>query len=102
MVHAGQISKNTTLPLPTEEEWRKAKAEDHDLGYIKSILSSPEETSIDPKELKNKGYVKPFKKGSLYLDSGFISYYNTPRTTRVRQLMLRLVPVTGGFVTAPY
>ena len=49
MVHAVQINKTTTLPLPTEEEWRQATSKGHDLGYIKRILSSPEETRIDPK-----------------------------------------------------
>ena len=65
MVHVVHINKTTTLTLPTEEEWRQAKSEDHDMGYIKSILSSTEETPIEPKELINKGYVKPFKKGRL-------------------------------------
>ena len=49
MVNAGQINKTTTMPLTTEEDWSQAKSEDHDLGYIKRILSSPEETPIDPK-----------------------------------------------------
>ena len=31
MVNAGQIIKTTTLPLPTEEEWRKATPDDHDI-----------------------------------------------------------------------
>ena len=41
MVHAGHINKITALNLPTDEEWRKATSEDHDLGYLNSILSSP-------------------------------------------------------------
>ena len=49
LVHEGQIKKTTTLPLPTEEEWRQATSEDLDIGYIKSILSIPEETPIEPK-----------------------------------------------------
>ena len=49
MVHADQINKTTTLHLPTEEEWMQATSEDHDLGYIKRVLSSPEDTPIDPK-----------------------------------------------------
>ena len=48
MVHAGQINKTTILSLPTEEEQRQATSDDHDIGYIKSILSSPRETPIDP------------------------------------------------------
>ena len=49
MVHAGQINESTTLHLPTELEWRQATSDDNYLGYIKKILSSPEETHIDPK-----------------------------------------------------
>ena len=48
-VHAGQINKTITLTIPTEEEWRQATSYDHDIGYIRSILSIPQETSIDPK-----------------------------------------------------
>ena len=48
MVHVVQINKTTTLPLPTEEKCRYATSEDHDLGYIKRVLSSPEDTPIDP------------------------------------------------------
>ena len=46
-VHAGQINKTTTLPLPIEEYWRQATSEDHDLIYIKRILLGPEDTPID-------------------------------------------------------
>ena len=49
MVHKVKINKTTTLTLHTEEEWNQATSEDHDLGYIKRILSSLEETPIDPK-----------------------------------------------------
>ena len=49
MVHTVYINKTTKLPLPTEEDWRQDTLEDHDLGYIKRILSRPEETPIDPK-----------------------------------------------------
>ena len=41
MVHVGKINKTTALTLPTEEEWRQATSEDHDLRYIKRVLSSP-------------------------------------------------------------
>ena len=49
MLHSGKINETTTLCIPTEEEWRHATSEDHDLVYIKRILSSLEETRIDPK-----------------------------------------------------
>ena len=92
-VHAGQINETTTLPLPTEEEWRKATSDNHDLIYIERILSIPEEKPIEPKELRNKGYVKYFQQGLLYLDNGLISYYETLNTARVKQLRLRVVSV---------
>ena len=84
MVHAGNINKTKTLPLPNEEEWRQSKLEDNDLGQIKKILSSPEEKPIDPKELINQGYVKPFQQGRLDLENLLISYYDNPGTARVR------------------
>ena len=82
VVHTGHL-KNTTIPIPTEEEWRQDTSEDHYLGYIKRILSSPEEANIDPKEFRNKGYVKHFQQGRLELENFLISYYDTPRTARV-------------------
>ena len=56
------------------------------------ILSITEETPINHKELRNKGYVKPFQKGSLELDNGLISYYYTPHTASVKKLRLIVVP----------
>ena len=49
MVNAVQINETTTLCLTTEEEWGQATSEDHDIRYIKNILSVPEQTTIDPK-----------------------------------------------------
>ena len=49
MLHAEYINKTTTPPLPTEEDWNQATSEDHDLIYIKRILSSTEDTPIGPK-----------------------------------------------------
>ena len=47
MVNQGQKNETTTLCIPTEEQWRKSTAEDHDLRYIKSILSGMEGKPID-------------------------------------------------------
>ena len=74
MVHVGHIKKTTTPTLPTNKEWRQATSEDHDIRYIKRILSSLEETPIDSTYLRNKGYVKPFQKVHLDLYNGLISY----------------------------
>ena len=49
MVHIGNLKKPTTLPLPNMEEWRQYTSQDNDTGYIKSILSSIEETPVYPK-----------------------------------------------------
>ena len=40
----------------------QATSDDNDLGYIKSILSGPDETPIDPKELIKRGMSNPFSK----------------------------------------
>ena len=88
----GRQTKNKTLPLLTEEERRKDTSEDHDIVYIKRILSGPEETTIDPKELINKGYVRTFNQGHIELGNGLIFYYYTSHTARVTQLRLRVAP----------
>ena len=49
MVYAGHTNETTTLFLPTEEECGRTTSEDHDLGYIKSILSGPEGEMVYPK-----------------------------------------------------
>ena len=74
MVHAGQIKETTEICLPTEEQWRHATSEDHDLVYINNILSGPEETLVDPKWLINKGYVKHFQKVHMYYHNGLVFY----------------------------
>ena len=74
MVHAVHTNETTTLCIYTEEEWRQATPEDHDLGYNKNILSVTQETKIHTKELSNKGYVKPFEKGRMELYNVLISY----------------------------
>ena len=63
VMHKGQINKTTTLCLPTEAYWSQATAQGHDPKYIKIILSGPQETPINPKELRNKWGVKIFQKG---------------------------------------
>ena len=65
----------------------------HDLGYIKNILFSPEETPVNPKELRYKGYVKPFQKVCLELHNGLIFYLKCIYTDRVRKLRLKVVHV---------
>ena len=104
MVHLLQIKKSTTLPLHTDEDWRKFTSEDHDLGYIKSIISIPDETTINPKELRNSANVKPFQHGRLEMENYLISYYDTPLTARVRQLRLRgpRQVQTSGDVSMPH
>ena len=41
MVHAVQINENTTLYIPSEEDWRQNTSQDHDIGYIHDTVSGP-------------------------------------------------------------
>ena len=41
MAHADHINETATLCLPIEEEWRQYTSEDHDIRYVKRILSGP-------------------------------------------------------------
>ena len=38
-MNSGKINETTTLCLPTEDEWRKTKTEEHDFRYTKRILA---------------------------------------------------------------
>ena len=87
------INETTTIYLPIEEQWRQATAEENDLEYINNILSGPEETPVESKELIKKGHVKPFHQRHLEFHNGLIFYHDTPHTARVRRLSLRVVPV---------
>ena len=72
MVLVVNINDTTTLCISKVEERRQATLEDHDIRYIKSILSGLDKTPVDTKELINKGYIKHFHKEILYLDNWFI------------------------------
>ena len=45
----GHIRETTTLCIPTEEYLRQSTAYNHDLIYIKNVLSGTEDTPIEPK-----------------------------------------------------
>ena len=76
MLHMGQINKTKKPFLPTEEECSQATSEDHDIGYTKNVLSCMEETLVNPNDLSNKCYVKPFQQGNMELHNGFIYVVN--------------------------
>ena len=74
--------------MPKGEEWHQATGYDRDYKYIKRILSGMKEINIYPKELRNKGWVENFQQCNPEKKNGFIFYYYTPCTTRVRHLSL--------------
>ena len=56
---------------------------------------------IDPKELGNTGYVKPFQHGRLDMENGLITYHETQHTDRVSKPRLKVVPVKFRQVVIP-
>jgi hypothetical protein len=77
------------LPLPTDDEWRQATLEDHDLSCIMSALAN---NSI-PKasELDNNPYLLTIQRNQIECDTGIVYYYERSRTARLYQLRTKVV-----------
>jgi hypothetical protein len=84
------INRWTTIPAPTEEDWRNAVATDHDLSRIKLTLE--QNTQLLKAGLHEKRYFSEWTNGKLEVENGVIYQYEEPKVTKIRQLRRRVVP----------
>jgi hypothetical protein len=84
------INRWTTLPEPTEEDWRYAVATDHDLSRIKLTLEQNQQ--LLKAALHEKRYFGEWTKGKLEVEKGIVYQYEEPKATKIRQLRRRVVP----------
>ena len=80
----------TTLPLPTEDQWRQATAQDADLQLVIAALQP--QGHLNRADLVEKGYHTAWKAGQLELDNGILYHYDEPHRARLRLLRTRVVP----------
>ena len=86
------IDPATTLPLPTDDDWRAATQLDPDTHLLHhSLLHN---TPLLRAQLTDKSYYDLFRAHHFELQDGIIHYYDEPRRARARQLRLRLVPIS--------
>jgi hypothetical protein len=84
------LNQATTIPLPTDEDWRQAVAKDHDLSQIAQALQDGPLNSLSKAELVEKAYFEEWKQERLVVDDGIVYRLQSsqqgkhPTTTHLR------------------
>jgi hypothetical protein len=86
------LNQATTIPLPTDEDWRQAVAADHDLSRIAQALQDGPLNSLTKAELVEKAYFEEWKQERLVVDDGIVYRYEVRNRASIRQLRTRVVP----------
>ncbi|MGA1505134.1 MAG: integrase zinc binding domain-containing protein [Ilumatobacteraceae bacterium] len=95
-VLVGEIKEMTMLPLPTEGDWTRLTAEDHDLQLIINALTS--KSAIPPGAFEDEKYRAAWDRNQLATEDGLVYFYEVPKSTGARQLKLRVAPKKLRFV----
>ncbi len=88
------LNQATTIPLPTDEDWRQATEEDHDLSRLVQALQAGPLGSLTKAELVEKAYFDEWKQERLVVEDGIIYRYEVRNRGSIRQLRTRVVPPT--------
>jgi hypothetical protein len=86
------LNQATTIPLPTDEEWRQAVAKDHDPSRIVQALKDGPLNSLIKAELVEKAYFEEWKQERLVVDDGIVYRYEVGNRASIRQLRTHVVP----------
>jgi hypothetical protein len=84
------LDTNTTLPLPTEDQWRAATAADSDLAKILRVVMK--DTTVPKAQLVEKAYLAPMQQRQFTAEHSILFYFEHSKATGVGQLQLRVVP----------
>ncbi len=80
------------IPLPTDDEWRQATLEDHDLSRILDAFKNQRE--LLARELDNNEYALVIKNDRIEVTDGIIYYFERSKASRLRQLRTKVVPAS--------
>jgi hypothetical protein len=86
------LNQTTTIPLPTDEDWRQAVAKDHNLSRIVQALKDGPLTSLTKAELVEKAYFEEWKQERLVVDDGIVCRYKVCNRASFQQLHTCVVP----------
>jgi hypothetical protein len=84
------INRWTTIPMPSEKDWRDATKEDPNTNYIYETLDNGNRLNYG--RLENKRYYKEWTDGKLEAEAGMLYQWEEPKATRIRQLQKKVVP----------
>jgi hypothetical protein len=84
------INRWTTIPMPSEKDWRDATKEDSDTNYIYEMLDNGNRLNYG--RLENKRYYKEWTEGKLEVEAGILYQWEEPKATKIRQLRRKVVP----------
>jgi hypothetical protein len=80
----------TTLPLPTDDQWCTAMAQDPDLHQVLATLQP--QGQLCKADLIEKGYHQAWKAGQLESDDGIVYHYDEPHCACLCQLCTKVIP----------
>ena len=86
------LNPTTTIPLPTDEDWRQAIQNDHDLSRIVQAIKDGPIGSLTKAELVEKAYFEEWKQERLMVEDGIVYRYEVGNRASIRQLRTRVVP----------
>ena len=86
----GDVNPLTTIALPSDEDWRVASTNDHDIGYILRTIAAGEK--LKQKDLRESKYFREWLLDGFEADNGILYRYEEGRRARTRQLRVRVVP----------
>jgi hypothetical protein len=84
------INRWTTIPIPSNEDWKAATAADPDTKYLYDALDNGRRLNYG--KLNNKRYYKEWADGKLEAENGIVYQWEGPKATKLRQLRRKVVP----------
>jgi hypothetical protein len=82
----------TVLPLPDQNAWQTALQNDPDTALL--IYHITNKTPLEEKDFSEKIYFNLAQQNRFDFEEGLLRYYEHSRTARLRQLSLKVVPVS--------
>jgi hypothetical protein len=85
------INHWTTLPVPTDLEWKEATLTDPDTNKVLKAIENG--APLNHGLLSHKGYYTEWAQGKIEAAEGILYQWEEPKLTKIRQLKRRIVPI---------
>jgi hypothetical protein len=85
------INRWTTIPMPSENDWKEATNADPDTKYIYETIINGNRLNYG--RLDNKRYYEECAEGKLEAENWVLYHWEEPKAKRLRQLRRKVVPL---------